>query len=150
MITTLDAVLNQKPVSPLSLNPTLPRDLEGIIGRAMEKDRGHRYPNALAMKGDLQSLRKETESGLTRSGMRRPALPYRLATTTFRSSSRFSTYLLLGVSALLLTVLVAVGAWWFKQRKMARWRAQEHHCGAAVAEHEWRHQRGVSPLRAGR
>jgi TolB-like protein len=118
VITTLDAVLNHKPVSPLSLNPLLPRDLEGIIGRAMEKDRGHRYPNALAMKGDLQSLRKETESGLTRTGLRRPALPYRLATTTFQASSKFSTYLLLGISALLLTVLVAVGAWWFKQRQI--------------------------------
>ncbi len=117
VITTLDAVLNQKPVSPLSLNPNLPRDLEGIIGRAMEKDRGHRYPDALAMKGDLQSLRKETESGVTRSQARRPGLPYRLATTTFQTSSKFSTYLLLGVSGLLLTVLVAVGAWWFKQRQ---------------------------------
>ncbi|HYW39789.1 MAG TPA: protein kinase [Terriglobales bacterium] len=119
VITTLDAVLNQKPVSPLSLNPALPRDLEGIIGRAMEKDRGHRYPNALAMKGDLQSLRRVTESGLTKTGARRPALPYRLATNTFQTSSKFSTYLLLGVSALLLTVLAAVGAWWFKQRQMA-------------------------------
>ncbi len=119
VITTLDAVLNQKPVSPLQLNPALPPDLEGIIGRAMEKDRGHRYPNALAMKGDLQSLRKETESGLTKSGARRPALPYRIATNAFQSSSKFSTYLLLGVSALLLTVLIAVGAWWFKERRMA-------------------------------
>jgi TolB-like protein len=85
----------------------------------MEKDRGHRYPNALAMKGDLQSLRRVTESGLTKTGARRPALPYRLATTTFQTSSKFSTYLLLGVSALLLTVLAAVGAWWFKQRQMA-------------------------------
>ena len=119
VITTLDAVLNQKPVSPLSLNPSLPPDLEGIIGRAMEKDRGHRYANALAMKGDLQSLRKETESGLTKTGARRPILPYRIATTTFQTSSKFSTYLLLGVSALLLTVLVAIGAWWFRQRQMA-------------------------------
>ena len=126
VITTLDAVLNQKPVSPLHLNPKLPPDLEGIIGRAMEKDRGHRYPNALAMKGDLQSLRKETESGLTRSGVRRPALPYRLATTTFQTSSKFSTYLLLGVSALLLMVLAAVGAWWFKQRQMAGGRAPKN------------------------
>ena len=118
VITTLDAVLNQKPVSPRQLNPALPPDLEGIIGRAMEKDRGHRYPNALAMKGDLQSLRRETESGLTKSGARRPALPYRIATTTFQASSRFPTYLLLGVSALLLTVLVAVGAWWFRERQM--------------------------------
>ncbi|HKM86845.1 MAG TPA: protein kinase [Terriglobales bacterium] len=119
VITTLDAVLNQKPVSPLSLKPSLPPDLEGIIGRAMEKDRGHRYPNALAMKGDLQSLRKETESGLTKTGARRPVLPYRIATSTFQATSKFSTYLLLGVSALLLTVLVAVGAWWVKQRQMA-------------------------------
>src|SRR5208282_6559792 len=100
-----------------SLNPSLPPDLEGIIGRAMEKDRGHRYPNALAMKGDLQSLKKVTESGAPKSGTRRPTLPYRLATTTFRASSKFSTYLLLGISALLLTVLVAIGAVWFKQRQ---------------------------------
>jgi len=120
VITTLDAVLNQKPVSPLSLNPSLPTDLEGILGRAMEKDRGHRYPNALAMKGDLQSLKKETESGLTKTGARRPALPYRLATSTFQATtSKASTYLLLGVSAVLLMVLVAVGAWWFKMRQMA-------------------------------
>jgi eukaryotic-like serine/threonine-protein kinase len=120
VITTLDAVLNQKPVSPLQLNPTLPRDFEGIVGRAMEKDRGHRYPNALAMKGDLQSLRKETESGLTKTGARRPALPYRIATNTFQAStSKFSLYLLVAVSAVLLMVLAAVGAWWLKQRKMA-------------------------------
>jgi eukaryotic-like serine/threonine-protein kinase len=120
VITTLDAVLNQKPVSPLQLNPTLPRDFEGIVGRAMEKDRGHRYPNALAMKGDLQSLRKETESGLTKTGARRPALPYHIATNTFQAStSKFSLYLLVAVSAVLLVVLVAVGAWWLKQRKMA-------------------------------
>jgi len=119
VITTLDAVLNQKPVSPLSLNPSLPTDLEGILGRAMEKDRGHRYPNALAMKGDLQSLRKETESGLTKTGARRPALPYRIATSTFQATSKLSTYVLLGVSAVLFIVLLAVGAAWFKQRQMA-------------------------------
>jgi TolB-like protein len=120
VITTLHAVLNEKPVSPLQLNPALPQDLEGIIGRAMEKDRGHRYPNALAMKGDLESLRKETESGLTKTGARRPALPYRIATNTFQAStSKFSLYLLVAVSAVLLMVLAAVGAWWLKQRRMA-------------------------------
>src|SRR5580698_5030526 len=118
VITTLDAVLNQKPVSPLTLNPALPVDFEGILGRAMEKDRNHRYPNALAMKGDLQSLRKETESGMTKTGARRPALPYRIATSTFQATSKVSTYLLLGVGALLLTVLIAVGAWFLKQRQM--------------------------------
>ena len=116
VVTTLDAVLNQKPVSPLQLNPALPSDLEGIIGRAMEKERGHRYPDARAMKGDLQSLRKETASGLTKSGLRRPVLPYRIATTTFQATTKWSTYILLGLCAVLLTVLVSVSAWWFKHR----------------------------------
>src|SRR5260221_511685 len=35
VVTTLDAVLNQKPVSPVQLNHKLPSELEGIIGRAM-------------------------------------------------------------------------------------------------------------------
>src|SRR5580698_5013369 len=67
-VTTLEAVLNKKPIPPLKLNPNLPPDLEGIIGRAMEKDRGNRYPDALALKADLQALKRETEPGLTSSG----------------------------------------------------------------------------------
>ena len=118
VITTLDAVLNQKPVSPRQLNPKIPEDLEGIIGRAMEKERGHRYPTALAMKGDLQSLKKEHESAGTKTG-RRPALPYRIATTTFQATTRWSTYILLGVSAILLMMLITLGAWWLKHRSAA-------------------------------
>ncbi|MBZ5707538.1 MAG: serine/threonine protein kinase, partial [Acidobacteriia bacterium] len=78
VITTLEAVLHQKPASPLKLNPNLPPELEGIIGRAMEKDRGNRYQNAVAIKTDLQALKKETESGLTKT--KRPVLPYRIVT----------------------------------------------------------------------
>src|ERR1039458_417746 len=115
-VTTLEAVMNRKPVSPLKLNPALPRDLEGILGRAMEKDRGNRYPNALAMKGDLQSLKRETEPGVTETGRRRPPLPYRISSSTFESSGRRQIYILLGVIAVLITVLVPMGAWWFKQR----------------------------------
>jgi eukaryotic-like serine/threonine-protein kinase len=115
-ITTLEAVLNQKPVSPLKLNPALPDHLEGIIGRAMEKDRGHRYPTALAMKGDLESLQKETEPGLSTSARMRAALPYRIATNTFQRSNRKQVYVLLGIIALLLTLLIPAAAWWLKQR----------------------------------
>ena len=115
-VTTLEAVMNRKPVSPLKLNPALPKDLEGILGRAMEKDRGNRYPNALAMKGDLQSLKRETEPGLTETGRRRPPLPYRISSSTFESSSRRQIYILMGVIAVLITLLVPMGAWWYKQR----------------------------------
>jgi serine/threonine protein kinase/tetratricopeptide (TPR) repeat protein len=115
-VTTLEAILNRKPVSPLKLNPKLPVDLEGILGRAMEKNRGNRYQTALAMKGDLESLKRETEPGLTTSGRLRAALPYRIKTSTFQTANRTQIYLLLGVIALLLTLLIPVGTWWFKHR----------------------------------
>src|ERR1700720_3059699 len=119
VITTLDAVLHTKPPSPLTLNPNLPKELEGIIGKAMEKDRSKRYANAAEMKADLQHLKKETESGLTRTGARESS-PLRVAATkSFQATSKSQTYILLGVSALLLTVLVAVGAWWLKHRAAA-------------------------------
>jgi eukaryotic-like serine/threonine-protein kinase len=119
VITTLDAVLHTKPPSPLTVNPSLPKELEGIIGKAMEKDRSKRYANAAEMKADLQRLKKETESGLTRTGAREGS-PSRVASTkSFQSSSKSQTYLLLGVSALLLTLLAAVGTWWMKHRAAA-------------------------------
>jgi eukaryotic-like serine/threonine-protein kinase len=115
-VTTLEAVMNHKPVSPLKLNPKLPHELEGIIGRAMEKERGNRYPDALAMKGDLQSLKRETEPGMTETARMRPLLPYRISSSTFQTTSRKSLYILLGVIALLITLLIPMGAWFVKQR----------------------------------
>jgi serine/threonine protein kinase len=115
VITTLDSVLHQKPPSPLALNPTLPRELECIVGKAMEKERSKRYQNAAELKADLQHLKKETESGLTRTGARE-ASRLRVVTKTFQTSSKQQTYLLLGVTALLITVLAAVGTWWVKHR----------------------------------
>jgi serine/threonine protein kinase/Tfp pilus assembly protein PilF len=116
VVMTMDAVLNKKPVSPLKLNPNLPPDLEGILGRAMEKERGNRYETALAMKGDLQSLKRDTEPSLTHSGRLKAAIPYRIKSSTFQTSSKLQTYLLIGMGALLLLALVTVAAFWFRQR----------------------------------
>jgi len=115
-VTTLEAVLNRKPIPPLKLNPNLPPDLQGIIGRAMEKNRGNRYPTAVALKADLQALKRETEPGLTSSGRIRSPFPYRIATTTFQTTSRWQTYLLIAVSAMLIMLLTVGGLWWFKHR----------------------------------
>ena len=53
----LHAILTEQPRLPLELNPQLPRDLERIICKALEKDRAARYPSATEMLTDLTALR---------------------------------------------------------------------------------------------
>ena len=117
VVTTLDAMLHQKPASPLALNPGLPAELEGVIGRAMEKDRSKRYPGATPLKTDLQHLKRATESGSIKMASR--DIPLRLVTSTFAGPSGWQKYLLLGMAGVLVTVLTAVGAWWIKHRAAA-------------------------------
>jgi TolB-like protein len=115
---TLDAVLHEKPVPPAELNPKVPVELEGIIGKAMEKDRKERYQSATQMKADLQVLKHQTESGMVKSGLQTKKL--RVTSKTFgHKGSRWQFWLLLGTLALLFTVLAAVGAYWLKHREVA-------------------------------
>jgi eukaryotic-like serine/threonine-protein kinase len=116
---TLDAVLHDKPVPPGTLNPKVPVELEGIIGKAMEKDRKERYQSATQMRADLLQLKRENESGQVKSQMISAKL--RVASNTFGrpSNSRWVFWLLLGTAALLVTVLSAVAAYWFKHRAAA-------------------------------
>ena len=116
-LVTLDAVLHSKPVPPRDLNPKIPIELEGIIGKAMEKDRNHRYQSAAEMKSDLALLKRETESGQLKSGTNTAKL--RAATRTFGRNTRWQIYLTVAMAGLLITVLSAVGAWWYKQRERA-------------------------------
>jgi eukaryotic-like serine/threonine-protein kinase len=117
VVTTLDAILHQKPASPLALNQSLPVELKGIIGKAMEKDRAQRYQTAAQIKADLQCLRKQTESGPVRSASREAAL--RVMTDTFGGPSPWLKWLAIVSAALLITVLAALGTWWVRQRKGA-------------------------------
>ena len=118
VVTTLDAVLHQKPASPLTLNPTLPAEMEGVIGKAMEKERSKRYQSATEIRADLEKLRKETESGLTRSALR-DRLPRRAATKTFQRANNTLLYILAGITTLLLTAVISGGIWWLKHRQVA-------------------------------
>jgi len=118
VVTTLHAVINQKPASPRAVNPSVPAELEKIIGKAMEKDRAKRYANAAEMKVDLSRLRKESAPTL-RSALR-DASGFHVVTNTFqKSKSSKLRWVTLGLAAILLTVLIAVGTWWFQNRQPA-------------------------------
>ncbi len=114
IVTTLHSVLHEKPLSPLISNPNLPLELEAIIGRALEKDRTKRYWSADEMKADLQRLQRKTDSGISKADLAKSPQPK--ASNTFQRSSSRLKYLLIITLGLLITVLAAVGTWWFRQR----------------------------------
>src|SRR5277367_2497234 len=63
-----DSLIHSEPEGPLRFNPSTPLELERIVRKALEKDAGLRYQTAAEMRGDLQRLRREVESGSVRVG----------------------------------------------------------------------------------
>ncbi len=63
VIDTLQAILNQAPIAPIQLNPSLPRNFDDIIQRSLEKDRGQRYQHASEVRNDLQQVKRDIEGG---------------------------------------------------------------------------------------
>jgi eukaryotic-like serine/threonine-protein kinase len=55
VVETIDAVRNRLPEPPRQLNAALPRDLETICLRCLEKDPRRRYPTAQALADDLRA-----------------------------------------------------------------------------------------------
>jgi eukaryotic-like serine/threonine-protein kinase len=57
------AIIERAPAPPSRINPDIPRKLEEVITKALDKDRELRYQNAADMRADLKRVRREMESG---------------------------------------------------------------------------------------
>ena len=58
-----ESILNRAPASAVRLNPDLPAELERIIHKALEKNRGLRYQHASDIRTDLQRLKSHADFG---------------------------------------------------------------------------------------
>jgi len=68
------AILRDPPVPLQSARADLPRDLDRIVGRCLEKDRERRFQTAKDVRNELELVRREVESGVA-SSSRSPAVP---------------------------------------------------------------------------
>jgi Tol biopolymer transport system component len=93
------AILQRAPAPASTLNARLPQELDGIIGKALEKDRDLRYQHAADMRADLKRLQRNGISGKfeTVGGRRVPVL----AARRFRRAA-----------AALVAPLAAFAVWW--------------------------------------
>ena len=58
-----DSILHKDATEPVRLNTTVPKELERIIDKALEKDRELRYRSAADLLTDLKRLKRDTSSG---------------------------------------------------------------------------------------
>jgi len=97
-VETLNRVLNTEPDPPSKTVMGLSRDLEAIVLKALEKDRGRRYPSAKALADDLDHfLNGEAVSAKPRG-----------AADRFARSLKKKLPILLGLGAAVIVAVVAV------------------------------------------
>jgi len=95
------AILTSDPSSPRAIRPEIPKDLEAMVLRCLEKDPGQRFESAKEMAAALRTF-AETEVG---------------------SSARYRS--LLAVAAIVLLAIVAAGAGWLWMRSSRLQRVHE-------------------------
>jgi eukaryotic-like serine/threonine-protein kinase len=99
-----DAIIHKAPAPPLRLNAELPDELDHIIAKALEKDRGMRYQHASEMEADLTRTRRDTgSSSMGKADIRNTELTF----TKFRQS--YGKLALLG--GIILAFVIAVSLW---------------------------------------
>ena len=73
-----DRILNRPPVAPVTLNAELPPEFEGILNKALEKDRELRCQSAAEIRADLKRILRRGSSGTIPSAVSSDSDPGRI------------------------------------------------------------------------
>ena len=107
-----DAILNKAPAAPVRINPEVSAELEGIINKALEKDRNLRYQSAADLLADLRRVKRDTQSArmIAASGS---------APAVVAQSTRKKWPLVAGVTGLLAAAILILGylSGWFSPHR---------------------------------
>ncbi len=103
----LSSILRDEPASVSDVNAELPNHLGRVVRRCLEKDPDKRYQSALDIRNELQSLRREIDSGVSRTA----AVPPPAASSSAPDWKRLVPYLL--------AVLIAAPFTWWALRDRA-------------------------------
>ena len=108
-----EAILNRVPTPPPQLNPSLPGDLNRIMGRALEKDRELRYQTASEIRAELKRLKRDWDSQRSAAAQAPMSTPQAAAAVAPETAGRRSPSLLSRALFVCATLVVGAAAGWF-------------------------------------
>jgi eukaryotic-like serine/threonine-protein kinase len=108
------AILDSDPVPVARFNHGLPPEFERIVHKALEKDRNLRYQNAADLRADLARLKRDLDSGTSRSSLSATAIsPASAASVPAAAPVRPTRKYLWAGAIALIVVIAAVAGWYF-------------------------------------
>src|SRR5208282_3756298 len=108
------AILSHTPTPVRQLNPDVPPRVEGIISKALEKDRSVRYQSATEMLADLRDLRESGRSSPFRAAIQKRRLLALGSAFAIGTPSVSVYWLSLGMIAI--AAMIGGGLYWRSQR----------------------------------
>jgi serine/threonine protein kinase len=106
---TLGTILSKEPLSATDSHPSLPPELDHILGKALEKDRELRYQTASDFRADLKRLKREIDSSPSQPGDGGRAARRNSAAVSAPANPWRGRTLLPG--ALLTVIVLSLGGW---------------------------------------